>query len=133
MSVEPTGFEPLGEEPTTNPGATVNVSYLRAKLHEEFKAKGRRDWFRDILIAVGAVGASVVAGILFVDNRVQAQTDAGVRVHESRIVALEQQQAQVRTDVHEVQLDIRELYKVVQTGRRSSRLEQPVPMQDSGR
>lgn len=35
-------------------------------------------------------------------------------------------------DLHEVQMDIRALYKVVQTGERSARLERPLPTPDGG-
>lgn len=49
-----------------------------------------------------------------------------------RVEALEQEQRQVRVDVHEVQLDVRELYRVIRDGRRSERLERPPPAQDGG-
>lgn len=53
---------------------------------------------RTLGVAVAAVAATVVAAIVFVDNRVQAQTDAGVRVHENRIGTLEQQRKEDRSE-----------------------------------
>jgi len=41
--------------------------------------------------------------------------------------------AELKDTIREVRVDIRELYKVVQTGRRSERLEQPAPEKDGGR
>lgn len=44
---------------------------------------------RDLAVAIGAVGFAVVASIIFVDNRVAAQTDAGMKVQSARHEALE--------------------------------------------
>lgn len=49
--------------------------------------------FKALAAAVVVVAGGVVAVLIFVDNRVQAQTDAGVKVHEARIGNLEQQRA----------------------------------------
>lgn len=43
---------------------------------------------RDVVVAIGAVLSAVVVSIIFVDNRVAAQTDAGVKVMEERHEAL---------------------------------------------
>jgi len=90
-------MDELDDEPTTNPGAAVDVEYLKRKLGELEKgvegalaAHDNKLTFRSVVVAVFAVGASVITAILFIDNRVQAQTDAGVRVEASRLTALEQ-------------------------------------------
>ena len=140
---------PEAAEGDTNPGIQVDVGYLkqkleqvrhaaRAEVHEEFKAKGRRDWLRDIVIAIGAVAAAVVAAIIFVDNRVAAQTDAGVRVeHETlkaqdaRLTTLEK-----RFDRYDAKQDRQtELIEAVADQLRvpESRRPAPVPPLDGGR
>lgn len=80
------------DEPKTDPGREVDVRYLKLKLAaereilEESLAKhDNKLTLRSIVVAVAAVGAAVVTGILFVDNRVQAQVDAGVRVQAAEV------------------------------------------------
>ncbi len=138
-------------EGDTNPGYPVDVEYVRRKVnlareavHEEFKEKGRKDWFRNFVVAVGAVAATVVAVLVFVDNRVQAQTDAGMKVEAAERVALEKrvstteqqvmqlraEQFQYRKETHD---DFKELQNVVLTGQRSHQLDKPVLPPDAGR
>lgn len=68
------------------------------------------------------------------------RADAGAAASKADVVArrLEQHEKEsaavhleIRDDVHELQKDIRELYRVVRDGRRSERLEAP-PRQDGG-
>ncbi len=79
-----------------------------------------------IAIVVASLGV-ILGAWRVVISEAKAQTDAGMAPVVARVVVLEQQQQQVRADVHEVQVDIRELYRVVQTGARSVRLETPAP------
>lgn len=82
------------------------------------------------------IGALATLGTGFLSVRAIAQ-DAGskpaleVQVEvialKNRASALEQGQVQQRADTHEVQVDIRELYRVVRDGRKSDRLEAPAP------
>ena len=68
------------------PGAEKTNPDLHAALQ-------RHDWkltVRSIIIAGSALIGGIVSVLVFVDNRVAAQTDAGVKVHEQRIVTLEQ-------------------------------------------
>src|SRR5690606_22258380 len=53
---------------------------------------------RSLAVAISVVALGVTSVLIFVDNRVQAQTDAGVKVHEARIGTLEQQRAADRTE-----------------------------------
>lgn len=55
---------------------------------------------RALAAAIGIVASAVVAVIIFIDNRVQAQTDAGVKVHEERITTLEQQRKDDKAEVN---------------------------------
>lgn len=90
---------------------------------------------QSIIVAIGAVAVAVCTSLLFIDNRVHAQTDAGIAVHESRIVALEQQVPQLRTEVYEGRQDTRALQEVIMTNQRSDRLSRPLappPKPDSG-
>lgn len=87
----------------------------------------------------GIAAVATLLGVFFggyfaLIGRVEAATDAGVAVLSPRVIALENRaQAQehatadLKGDVHELQLDVRELYRVIQTGARSARLEAPIP------
>lgn len=135
------GDEP---EPDTNPGQPVDAAYFKKKLHAELQRRGRVDWLRNIAVAVGSVAAGVFSGVMFLDNRVQAQTDAGMaRVtekaagQEARILTLEQvtrelrqEQYQYRKDTHD---DLKELQNVMLSGQRSYKLDKPVQAMDAGR
>lgn len=113
------------DEPKTDPAIRI----VKKSMRKELNWQGAKLTIMTSVVAVGtAFGAYRV-----VLSEAAAQTDAGVRVHEQRIVTLEQQQQQTRTDLHEVQTDIRSLYKAVLTGQRQERLEKPLPAVDGGR
>lgn len=101
-------------------------------LHEirvrELNWQGAKLTIAMVVVAVGtAFGAyRVVLG------EALAQTDAGMAPIKQRVDTLEQQQKELRSDVHEVQTDIRALYKAVMTGRPQERLERPPPSKDGG-
>lgn len=130
------------DEPTTDPAIQVDVGYFKRKMEEMLRQHDNKLTWRSVFVAIGAVAAAVIAGILFIDTRVAAQTDAGVKVHETRIVALEQQVPQIRKEQYEYRTDTRAdmkaLQEVVLTRVRSERLDQPVkppedlPMFDAG-
>lgn len=97
--------EDLGEEPTTNPGNPVDVGYLKAKLAEyeqtlddALRHHDNRLTFRSIIVAIAAVAMAVIAALLFIDNRVEAQTTKGVAVEDSRITNLEGQRKSDREE-----------------------------------
>lgn len=81
-------LDPAVDEPKTDP-------HLRVVLDRE----ANKITLRSVLIAAGAVASGVVLGIIFIDNRVAAQTDAGVRVHEQRITTLEQQRREDKDEL----------------------------------
>lgn len=95
MAADPRKTEPVAQpwrddepnEPKTDPR-------ILAAIEKHAPVPSR---VKDLLVATGAVLASVVAAVTFVDNRVQAQTDAGVAIVkaeqkglESRLATLEQ-------------------------------------------
>ena len=49
------------------------------------------------MVAAATVLTGMATTIIFIDNRVAAATDAGVKVHESRITSLEQMSAADRS------------------------------------
>lgn len=79
-----------------------------------------------------AILGGFLGGYVHLVGEARAQADAGISPVKSRVDQLEAEQKQVRADVHEVQLDVRELYRVITTGRRSERLESPTPPRDGG-
>ncbi len=128
------------EEPKTDPGMTVDAGYLGRKLEEALSMHDKRvqtniknsGWIRTVVATVAGTGIAIAMFLIFVDNRVAAQTDAGVKVHESRIQALEQQVPQLREEVYQGRLDTQALYKAVMDGKRSERLEKPLPSPTDG-
>jgi hypothetical protein len=115
-------------EPRTNPGLRV--------------ASGLASHVKTVKATAGVVGAvlamagSYTAWILS-EARAQGK-DAGSAISEvkARVERVEAAQAQVnqalKEDLHEIQVDIRSLYKSNQTGTRSARLEAPLPVRDGG-
>jgi hypothetical protein len=96
------------------------------------KFKGEKVF--NLVVAVIALVVSLgtlIGGYNHIISEARAQSDAGLAAVvpplDKRVVILEQQQQQTREDVHEVQTDIRALYKAVMTGARQDRLEQPAP------
>jgi hypothetical protein len=55
---------------------------------------------RSVIIAGGCLVAGLASALVFVDNRVAAGTDAGVKVHEQRIATLEQQRSADRAEMN---------------------------------
>lgn len=88
--------------------------------------------WQDLAIVLAILGG-FLGGYAHLVGEARAQADAGTAPLKARVEVLEQEQKQVRADVHEVQLDVRELYRVIRDGRRSERLEQPpAPATDGG-
>lgn len=119
----------MSEEPKTDPRLAVALQRHDSRLT-----------FRGLLLAAGSVGSTVIAGFLYLNNYVAAQTDAGVKVLVQRVEVLEanateqrKENAATREEVREMRGELRELYSTVRTGRRSEALERPVPPLDGGR
>lgn len=121
-----------GLKPPQNPPDRTQTGEMRAIVEPLLKEHDNKLTFRSVLVAVGSVIVATVTALVFIDNRVQAGTDAGVKVHESRIIALEQQVPQLRQEVFDARSELRELYKAVVDKKRSAVLEQPVPQARDG-
>jgi len=97
---------------------------------------------REALLVVTTGAVLVASGASFA-VWAQSKLDGGIapvreelRQHvleeERRHAAEEQQYRQVKEDLHEVQMDIRALYRAVQTGQPQPRLERPLPQPIDG-
>lgn len=124
MSDQPTR---TGEHPATN----LDLKATELTLSVRSVLQG--------LVALGAMLSVVFGGYFALIGRVEAATDAGIERLTPRIAELEARAKRdedtinaVRLDVREVQADVRELYRVIQTGARSARLEAPLPAADGG-
>lgn len=91
------------------------------------------------LVLVGATLYGTNALAQAVDNHVDAGVAPTARRAEEVSQRLEQHlledaaaKRQATQDLHEVQADIRALYRAVQTGRPQPRLERPLPALDGG-
>lgn len=76
-----------------------------------------------VVVALGTVFGAYRAVL----GDARAQTDAGVKTLELRVGAVEQQVPQLRGEVQEARVELRELYKAVMTKKRSDKLESPPP------
>jgi len=99
-------------------------------LHEHEKAEKANVTEAILKHAAIAIGSVVIAvfgagwtALGQVDTRVKERTENAVAPIEARLKIVEGEQAAVKSDVHEVQADIRALYKAVMTGNPQPRLE----------
>lgn len=120
--------QPTGEHPVTK-------ADLKHQLNVELVRTLAGSVVVGIAIAFGAYWAVLA--------KAEAQTDAGVKVVSDAHASTKERLAehirdsgtahrQMREELHEVQMDIRALYRSIQTGRPSARLEAP-PLADGGR
>lgn len=123
---------PGGLEPTTDP----KLRAIRVDMGTRIEGTEAMLLRRLKLVAsVLGVGTAIIGlgagGLAFLVRQARAE-DAGTQVHELRdqVQRNEADHAQVhlqmKQDTHEVQADIRSLYKAVMTGRPQPRLERPV-------
>lgn len=83
-----------------------------------------------VVVSVAVGMALAVSGLAFAQTGVKSTVDAGVRPLELRLDTVERRQLAQQDDIHEVQVDIRALYKAVMSGERQARLE---TLPDGGR
>ena len=115
----------------------ASMTITKQDLHEHEKAEkaGMAEVFlKHAVVAIGSVVIAVFgagwAAYAQVDNRVQEKGNALVQPIEARLKIVEGEQAAVKNDVHEVQADIRALYKAVMTGNPQPRLESDAGKQE---
>lgn len=92
-------FDDDRDEPKTDPGMTLTVGDFKTRIAAEQRTMTIRGWLMAMGSAIFIVAGTVVLVLIFIDNRVQAQTDAGIRVHEERLTTLEQQRKQDREEL----------------------------------
>jgi len=101
----------------------------------EFVREVNKSGLWHVVYGVGGFAvACLVAGALVTRAVAQEAHDAGVKAaedvkkeHEARIIALEQQVPQLRQEVFDSRLELRDIYKAVVDKKRSERLEHPPP------
>ena len=76
--------------PPASPPERTQTGEFRAVVEPMLRAHDNKLTLRSVAVAIGAVAVGVATALVFIDNRVQAQTDAGIKVHEQRIITLEQ-------------------------------------------
>jgi hypothetical protein len=127
---------PLEPEEKTDPGRLVSLGEMRHSTNITRLLVGGAAAF------LGAGGfAGVVAAASLVRNEARAQAavevraqmkavatiDAGLDGLKARVVTIEQQVPQLRTEVYEQRLETRDLYRAIMERKRSDRLEGPPP------
>lgn len=100
---------------------------------EERRPATKGDLTRAFKWQDAAVALAILGGFLGGYVHLLSEAKAQTVPLEKRVDTVEVEQKRVRDDVHELQLDVRELYKTVTTGQRSARLEQPPPSPDGGK
>jgi|SRR5262245_27560085 len=101
----------LDDEPKTDPKMYVQAEYVWGyadKVREKIEADASRHerklrhggWLMTVVGTVAATGITIAVFVIFIDNRVRAETDAGVQVHEMRLSTLEQQRRGDREEVN---------------------------------
>jgi hypothetical protein len=125
---------PVARSPT--PASRIHqYEYLKDKLGEldehfedTLKKHDNKLTWRSVAVAISAVGAGVVASILFIDNRVRAETDAGVAVMTEKHEALK-----VRVETLEKRFDrFDQKLDLVLDAQRVPQWKRPPPM-DGGK
>lgn len=114
----------LPDEPKTDPGSMVDADYVKRKLEQQ----GHKLTLRSMAAAIAAVATTVVAGLIFIDNRVAAQTDAGVRVLDAQ-----QKGIDARVTTMEKRLDrVDDKLDLLLDAARVPKWKRPVPLTADG-
>lgn len=112
--------EPSDDEPGTDPAMYLPVS------KKDMRSAFRFNEMFTVVTAVVAAGAALIVGYTVFIARAEAAGRAAS-------VEVAKKQLELETAQTEVRQDVRELYWVMLTGKRSERLEQPLPQKDGGR
>ncbi len=110
---------PTEAKADATPATRADVAHLGDRVNRAFK-------WQDAAVILAILGG-FLGGYGHLMSEATARAEDKISPLRARIDTLEQEQHRARTDVHEVQLDVRELYRSLRDGRRSERLEQPVP------
>lgn len=72
-------------QPPANPPEKTRTGEFRAVVQPMLDAHDNKLTIRSVLIAVGSVAIGTVTALIFIDNRVAAETDAGMRVQAAEL------------------------------------------------
>jgi CTP synthase (UTP-ammonia lyase) len=118
----------------------ATTGYVQRKADESMAAAVRAkvsSW-----IGAGVLSGVTLAAVAFAYDKLEDKAaDAGEKAahvqiapvveklegHEARLKTLEQTSRETQADVHEARGELRDLYKAVMEGKRSERLEKPLP------
>jgi len=128
----------LDEEPKTNPA--IRKSNLRTRIFALIVSGGfsglglggvayAYDKLRTDAADAGAAAAQKVVGDVDATKRKVDVVDADLQQHKA---AEAQERLEIKQDLHARGEEIRDLYKAVMEGKRSDRLERPLPPLDGG-
>ena len=129
-------------EPSTSP-APQSKPVTNRSLHLELLGFFRRQLGGNLIVAMITVGGATLGAWKAVASEARQQADAGVRegvvpvqleVRDlgRRVERVEEDVGSMRREVHEVQADIRALYRFQRTGEPQLRLELPAVHFDAG-
>jgi len=129
-------------EPSTSP-APQSKPVTNRSLHLELLGFFRRQLGGNLIVAMITVGGATLGAWKAVASEARQQADAGVRegvvpvqleVRDlgRRVDRVEEDVGSMRREVHEVQADIRALYRFQRTGEPQLRLELPAVHFDAG-
>jgi len=129
-------------EPSTSP-APQSKPVTNRSLHLELLGFFRRQLGGNLIVAMITVGGATLGAWKAVASEARQQADAGVRegvvpvqlqVNDlgRRVERVEEDVGSMRREVHEVQADIRALYRFQRTGEPQLRLELPAVHFDAG-
>lgn len=129
-------------EPSTSP-APQSKPVTNRSLHLELLGFFRRQLGGNLIVAMITVGGATLGAWKAVASEARQQADAGVREGvvpvqlevrdlDRRVERVEEDVGSMRREVHEVQADIRALYRFQRTGEPQLRLELPAVHFDAG-
>lgn len=125
------------------PPAPPSKPVTNRSLHLELLGFFRRQLGGNLIVAMITVGGATLGAWKAVASEARQQADAGVRegvvpvqleVRDlgRRVERVEDEASSLRREVHEVQADIRALYRFQRTGEPQARLEAPAVHFDAG-
>jgi hypothetical protein len=76
-------------KPPSNPPEKTQTGEFRAVVQPMLDEHDNKLTWRSVLIAITSVAVGTVTAIIFVDNRVRAETDAGMQVQSAELKAVD--------------------------------------------
>jgi hypothetical protein len=76
-------------KPPANPPEKTQTGEFRAVVQPMLDEHDNKLTWRSVLIAITSVAVGTITAIIFVDNRVRAETDAGMQVQSAELKAVD--------------------------------------------